>query len=51
LQDDIKFLLSLIPDSYREVPKDLPPMFYHTLSYEGDLRIRDKLKEIENKYG
>ena len=47
--DDIKLLLSFAPkDKPESVPKGLNPMFYFTLSYEGDYDIAVKLKNIRN---
>jgi len=52
IKNDIKFLLSFAP---REEPEDLPrgldPTFYFTLSYEGDMEIAKRIKNIEVKYG
>lgn len=28
----------------------MDPTFYHTLSYEGDLELINRLKEIDRKY-
>lgn len=45
--DDVKFLLSFAPkDKPESVPKGLNPMFYHTLSYEGDYDITIRLEKI-----
>jgi len=43
---DIEFLLSLIVDWAKEVPKGLNPTMYGTLTYEGDLRVKNRLDKI-----
>lgn len=50
LVDYLKFALSFAPKEQPEdVPQGLSPMFYLTTSYEGDLKIAEKLKEIRTK--
>lgn len=47
--DDIKFLLSLVPDWAQFVPMAQSPMGYGTLSREGDLRVKDRIDRIKSK--
>ena len=37
-ESEIRLILNLLPSG--DVPKDLPPMFYKTLTYEGDCKIK-----------
>ena len=46
LKDLLKFSFSFLPKT--EPLKDSFPTFYHTLNYEGDLMIYNKVKEIED---
>ncbi len=54
LEDAVKFLkitISFAPKG--EIEKGLPPMFYHTLSYEGELELDSKInkaREFLKKY-
>jgi len=50
VKNDIKFLLSFVPSWAKIVPKGLDPTFYGTLSYKGDLEIKNKIDEIYEKY-
>lgn len=44
---DVLFLLSFCPDNLpNEVPEGLDPTFYHTLTYEGDVKIAERLQKI-----
>ena len=44
---DVLFLLSFAPkEKPEEVPKGLDPTFYHTLSYEGDVKMAEMLQQI-----
>ena len=47
-KEDIELLLSFCPEG-DEVPKGLNPMFYFTLTAEGDQRIMDRLNAIRAK--
>ena len=49
-KEDIKFLSSLLPDWVKEVPKNLCPTFYGTGTYEGDIKIKNKVDSILRKY-
>jgi hypothetical protein len=49
--DDFKFLLSLIPDTLKsDIPVGLDPTMYHTLSVEGDTKIKKRLEELSKQY-
>lgn len=49
---DMEFLLSFTPFAIDEgLPKGLSPEFYHSLSYEGDVKIAKRIKDIREKYG
>jgi hypothetical protein len=51
LQKDLKLLLSFAPaQSPTEVEPGLGGMFYITLSYEGDVKIAERVEEIRNRY-
>jgi hypothetical protein len=44
-------IATLAPYFCSKPPKGLGPMSYHTLSYEGDMKHYNRLKEIVDKYG
>lgn len=45
--EDLKLLLSFAPDEKPEdVPKGLSPMFYFTLTHDGDKSIAERLQRI-----
>jgi len=46
IQDDIKFLLGLLPIWAKEVPAGFEPTFYGTGSYIGDLGVNKRVREI-----
>ena len=48
--EDIKFLLSFVPDWAKIVTKGLDPTFYGTLTCEGDLKVKRRVDEIVRKY-
>ena len=50
IQDDIKFLLSLLPTWAIEVPAGFDPTFYGTGSYAGDLGVNKRVREIKDRY-
>jgi hypothetical protein len=51
LRDDLKFLLSFAPaQSPEHVVAGLAPMFYVTLTYEGDVALAARIEEIRNRY-
>lgn len=48
-RDDLKLLMSLLPDWTKIVPPSLDPTFYGTGTYDEDLKIKnrvDKIREI-----
>ena len=45
LEDSIRFLLSFAPT---DCPSGLDPTFYHTLSYEGDKALQDRIDNIKS---
>ena len=48
-EEDVRLLLSFCPtDLPEEVPEGLDPTFYYTGSYEGDLKIAERLKRIND---
>jgi len=46
---DIKFLLSFAPNG--STPKGLDPTFYHTLTYEGDVKLQERINAIDAAKG
>ena len=51
VRDDIKFLLKLAPASNpSDVAPDLAPMFYVTGTYEGDVKLISRVKDIMDRY-
>jgi len=52
VKKDIEFLLSFTPsDNPEEVPEGLAPMFYFTQTYEGDVKLAERVHEIRDYYG
>jgi len=47
--EDIYFLLKFVPEWAKNVPKGLGETFYGTLSYEGDLKVKERLDQIISK--
>ena len=45
-QEDLDFIYSLLPKWTKEVPKGYGEMFYGTLSYEGDLKVKERVDKI-----
>jgi hypothetical protein len=45
-QEDLDFIYSLLPKWTKEVPKGYGGMFYGTLSYEGDLKVKERVDKI-----
>ena len=41
----VEFLLHLVPAWALKVPAGLPEFFYHTLSAEGDLKVKARVQE------
>lgn len=51
VKNDITFLLSLAPASDpKDVVPNLSPMFYVTGTYEGDVDLAGRIKEIKDRY-
>lgn len=52
IRNDIEFLLRFIPATDpKQVERGLAPMFYITGTYEGDVELATKVKEICDRYG
>ena len=52
LKRDLEYLLSFAPAQCpSEVEPDLSPMFYVTASYDGDIAIAQRIKDIRDRYG
>lgn len=52
IRQDIEFLLRFIPATDpKQVEQGLAPMFYITGTYEGDVSLATKVKEICDRYG
>ena len=52
VKDDIRFLLDLAPSALdpSDVEPNLAPMFYVTGSYEGDVKLVSRIKQIRDRY-
>ncbi len=51
VRDDIEFLLEFTPASDpSEVEQGLASMFYITGTYEGDVKIAERVHEIRDRY-
>ena len=44
----IEYLYPNIDAMFKDIPEGLSPMFYHTLSYDGDMKVRERLDNIAN---
>lgn len=44
----IEYLYPNIDKMFKDIPEGLSPMVYHTLSYEGDMKVRERLDNIAN---
>ena len=44
----IEYLYPNIDKMFKDIPEGLSPMFYHTLSYDGDMKVRERLDNIAN---
>lgn len=52
IRKDIEFLLSFLPASEpSDVEPNLSPFFYFTGSYEGDVKIMNRVSGIKRRYG
>lgn len=50
LLEDIKFLLSFVPEWAKEAPPGLCATMYGTLTQAGDQKVVDRVKEITKLY-
>ena len=51
VKEDVEFLLTFTPASDpAKVEPNLAPMFYITGTYEGDLKLAEKVKAIRERY-
>jgi hypothetical protein len=51
VKEDVEFLLRFTPaDHPTKVEPNLAPMFYVTGTYEGDLRLAEKVQGIRERY-
>jgi hypothetical protein len=49
LKEDIKFLMSFVPEWAKKSEPGLCATMYGTLSYEGDLKVIERVNKIRNK--
>jgi hypothetical protein len=49
LKEDIKFLLSFVPEWAKKSESGLAPTMYGTLTHEGDLKIIKRVNQIRHK--
>ena len=47
---DVTFLMNLVPDWAKDVPEGQHETMYGTLSYEGDLKVKDVVDDIRNRW-
>jgi hypothetical protein len=47
-ENEIVFIKNCLPST--DVPKGLCPTFYHTLSYDGDLKLAKMSEAINEKF-
>jgi hypothetical protein len=45
-KEDLDFIYSLLPKWTKEVPEGYGEMFYGTLSYKGDLKVKERVDKI-----
>lgn len=51
VKSDMEFLLTFTPaKDPREVERGLSPMFYVTGTYEGDIELAQRVKDIRDRY-
>ena len=48
-EQEIRLILNFLPKAGSEVPKDLDPTFYHTLTYDGDIRVQKDVNALIEK--
>ena len=51
LEADCRFLLTFVPPWAKDVPEGLAPMFYGTLTAEGDREIKERVDAIRVAFG
>lgn len=44
----IEYLYPKVDGMFIDIPEGLSPMFYHTLYYDGDMKVRERLDNIAN---
>lgn len=44
--DDIRLILSFLPDTNDPVPQGLDPTFYHTLNYEDEVKLFSRINDV-----
>ena len=50
--EDVRFLLSFVPEHLKDkskIEEGMLPMFYTTLSYEGDLKLAEQVEKIRQR--
>jgi len=47
--DEANLILALLAEIRKPVPKNLCPTFYRTMSYEGDVALRQRANSIAEK--
>ena len=50
LRDAVSFLLKFVPPWARDVPEGLSPLFYGTLTAEGDRKVKARVDHIEELF-
>lgn len=53
MREDIRFTLNAAENLYKpdmNLPEGLHPMFYHTLTFDGDFELIRRTKEIRERY-
>ena len=51
VKEDVEFLLEFMPaKDPAEVAEGLAPMFYVTGTYEGDVKLADRVRDIRERY-
>ena len=50
-KEDIKWLINVASNTISKPPKGLCDTFYKTCTYEGDLKLYNRLLDIKKKVG